>query len=169
MKRIYFLVPGVDLARTIVNEMLIARIEERRIHILARAGTPLEELPEAGIMQKSDFAPAVQRGLAMGGGVGVLGGLIGIALSPGAAVVAGGIILAAGLGGASAGAWVGGMIGLSADNSHLKIYEEAINRGELLIMLDVPRGRVEEITELVKLRHPDARPQGTDPDIPVFP
>jgi hypothetical protein len=169
MKRIYFLVPDIDVARTIVNEALLARIEERRIHILARRGTPLEDLPEASALQKSDFAPAIQRGLAMGGGVGILAGLVGLALSPGAVVIAGGIILAAGLGGAGAGAWIGGMVGLSAGNSHLKSFEDAIERGELLIMLDVPRTRVDEITERVKLHHPLAQPRGADPDIPVFP
>jgi len=45
----------------------------------------------------------------------------------------------------------------------------AIERGELLLMLDVPRTRVEEITDLVKRRHPQAQPGGTDPFIPVFP
>ena len=47
MKRIYFLVPTIELAKTIVDELLLARIEERHIHILAKRGTPLENLPEA--------------------------------------------------------------------------------------------------------------------------
>lgn len=169
MKRIYFLVPGIELARTIVNEMLVARIEERRIHVLAKRGTPLAELPEASMMQKSDFSPAIQRGLATGGLVGVLGAIVGLGLSQDAGAIAGGIVLSAGLGGAGAGAWIGGMIGLSTGNSHLKAYEGAIERGELLLMLDVPRTRVEEITDLVKRRHPQAQPGGTDPFIPVFP
>ncbi|HET9023545.1 MAG TPA: DUF1269 domain-containing protein, partial [Burkholderiaceae bacterium] len=45
MRRIYFLLPDVASARAIVNELLLARIEERRIHVLAREGTPLEDLP----------------------------------------------------------------------------------------------------------------------------
>ena len=169
MKRINFLVPGIDTARTVVNDMLVARIPEKHIHILARRGTPLEELPEATMLQKSDFSPAVQRGLAMGGSVGILGGLIGLALSPGAAVIAGGILLASGLGGAGAGAWVGGMVGLTAGNTHLKAFEDAIEQGQLLVMLDVPRARVDEITERVRALHPQVQPHGADPDIPVFP
>lgn len=169
MRRIYFLVPGIDMARTVVNDMLLARIPEKHIHILARRGTPLEELPEASMLQKSDFSPAVQRGLAMGGSVGILGGLIGLALSPGAAVIAGGILLASGLGGAGAGAWVGGMVGLTAGNSHLKTFEDAIEHGQMLVMLDVPRTRAEEITERVRMLHPQVEPHGADPHIPVFP
>ena len=67
MKRIYFLVPTVEIAKTIVDELLLARIEERHIHILAKHGTPLEDLPEASLLQKSDFIPAMERGLAVGG------------------------------------------------------------------------------------------------------
>jgi len=35
------------------------------------------------------------------------------------------------------------------------------------VIVDVPRGRVEEITERIKKAHPEAEPEGTDPR--VFP
>ncbi len=63
------------------------------------------------MLQKSDFIPAIERGVAQGGVVGLLAGLVGIALTPGAMVIAGGIILACSLTGAGVGAWIGGMIG----------------------------------------------------------
>ena len=98
MKRIYFLVPTIELAKTIVDELLLARIEERHIHILAKRGTPLENLPEASFLQKSDFIPAMERGLALGGTVGTLAGLAAVALGPLSLVVAGGgVVLAGGL------------------------------------------------------------------------
>ena len=59
MKRIYFLVPRIDIAKKIVDELLLARIEERHIHILAKRDTPLEDLPEASFLQKSDFIPSM--------------------------------------------------------------------------------------------------------------
>lgn len=89
MKRIYFLVPNIDVARVIVNELLIARVEERHIHILAKRDTPLEDLPEASFLQKSDFIPAMERGLALGGSLGTLAGLVAVALGPFSLVVAG--------------------------------------------------------------------------------
>ena len=36
IKRIYFIVPNADLARTIVNELLVARVEENRILIMTQ-------------------------------------------------------------------------------------------------------------------------------------
>ncbi|MDS4030602.1 MAG: DUF1269 domain-containing protein [Candidatus Contendobacter sp.] len=170
MKRIYFLVPDVDLARLIVNELLVARIEERHIHILAKRGTPLEDLPEASFLQKSDFIPAMERGLALGGTIGTLAGLVAVALGPFSLVVAGGgVVLASGLAGAGVGAWLSGMVGLNIGNTRLKRFEEAIEQGELLMMIDVPRDRVEQISKLVATHHPEAHLEGTEPTVPAFP
>lgn len=169
MKRIYFLVPDVPTARTIVEELLLARIEERHIHILARRGTPLEELPEASILQKSDFFPAIQRGLAAGGAAGTLVGLVGLAFAPGAVVVAGGAVLGSALFGAGLGAWISGMVGLSIGNSRVREFETAIEDGALLMMVDVPKERVDEVSERVQRHHPDAECEGIEPLMPAFP
>lgn len=169
INRIYFIVPSTEVARTIVNELLVARVDEKHMHILAKRGTDMHELPEASVMQKSDFVPAVQRGLALGGVMGTLAGLIGIAVAPGAAVIAGGVILGSSLAGAGVGAWLSGMVGLSVGNTRHKQFEVAIENGALLMMIDVPISRVEEITDLVKKHHPEAEPEGTEPVIPAFP
>lgn len=42
----------------IVDELLLARIEERHLHVVAREGTPMEDLPEARVAQSSDLVPA---------------------------------------------------------------------------------------------------------------
>ena len=68
MRRIYFLVPDISVTKYIVDELMLARIEERHIHIIAKQGTPLEDLPEASLLQKSDFIPAVEKGPAEGPG-----------------------------------------------------------------------------------------------------
>ena len=169
MRRLYFLVHDIDTVRKIVDEMLLARVEERHMHILARRGTPLEDLPEATMMQKSDFIPALQRGMAVGGVTGTLAGLVGVAVAPGAAVIAGGVVLASALGGASLGAWVSSMVGISIGNSRVKQFEQAIEAGELLMMIDVPRSRVDEIIERVREHHPEVEVEGTEPDMPAFP
>jgi len=169
LRRIYCLVPSVEVACNVVDEMLLARVEERHIHVLAKRGTPLEDLPEATMLQKSDFIPAIERGVAQGGVVGLLAGLVGIVLTPGAVVIAGGIVLASSLAGAGVGAWIGGMVGLNVGNTRLKRFEEAIEKGELLLMVDVPLARVDDISERIKLHHPTADLEGTEPTIPAFP
>ena len=169
MRRIYFLVPDIATAKRIVDELLLARIEERRLHVLAKRGTPLEDLPEASLLQKSDFVPAVQRGLALGGATGVLAGLVAVALPATPLVIAGGVILGASLAGAGVGAWLGGMVGMNVGNTRLQKFAEAIENGALLVMADVPRSRVEEIEERVKNHLPGVEIGGTEPRIPAFP
>ncbi len=167
MRRLYFLLPDLDVTHKVVDELLLARIEERRIHVIAKEGTPLKDLPEASLVQKSDFVPAVERGIAMGGATGVVAGLAALAF-PGV-VIAGGALLAMGLAGAGMGAWLGGMIGMDVGNSHIRKFEEAIQGGQLLVLVDVARDRVDEIQDLVKKHHADADFEGTEPTIPAFP
>jgi hypothetical protein len=168
MRRIYFLIPNIEVSKKIVDELLLARIDERHIHVLAKRGTPMENLPEATYLQKSDFIPALEQGLALGGLTGILAGLVAMAV-PGALVLGGGALLATSLVGAGAGAWISSMIGSSIGSRRIQQFEEAIERGEFLFMIDVPKKRVEEIEALIKAHHPDAECGGTEPAIPAFP
>ena len=169
LKRLYFLLPDADVARKIVDELLLAHIPYEHIHLIARSETTLDQLPEAGISQKTDLVPALERGLAVGGSVGALAGLAALAFPPAGLVVAGGAVLFGALGGAGFGAWISGMIGVSLPNSRLERFESAIEDGMLLMMVDVPKQRVEEFQAMVKEHHPEADIEGTEPTIPSFP
>ena len=169
MRRIYFLVPDITTTKKIVDELLQARIEERHIHVIAKRGTPLEDLPEANLLQKSDFVPAVEQGLMLGGSTGMLAGLVAIVLPPASTVIAGGILLATTLAGAGVGAWLCGMVGMSVGNRRTKEFEEAIEAGHLLLLADVPTDRVDEIEKRVKQHLPTVEIEGTEPHIPAFP
>ena len=166
MRRLYFLIPSIDSAKTIVDELLLARIEQRHIHI---AAADHHALIEANLLQESDFVPAVERGLAIGGATGILAGVAAVALPGVGLALGGGAILGIGLAGAGLGAWASGMIGISAPSTRLTEFEEAIQKGSLLMMLDVPKTRVDEISELIKKHHPEAEIEGTEPVIPAFP
>ncbi|MGF6697339.1 hypothetical protein OKW38_001951 [Paraburkholderia sp. MM5496-R1] len=53
MRRIYFLLPNVESAKGIIDELLLKRVEWRHIHVLARPDVPLEDLPAATLAQLS--------------------------------------------------------------------------------------------------------------------
>lgn len=169
MRRLYFLVPNVEQTRKIVDELLLARIDEQHIHVLAKEGTSLEDLPEAKLSQKSDLVPALERGLSLGGATGLLAGLVAITVPAAGAVFGGGAVLASTLAGAGVGAWMATMIGVDVPNTRLSGFEEAIQHGEILMMVDVAKDRVDEIDSLVKKHHPEAEVKGTEPAIPEFP
>lgn len=168
MRRIYFLAPNIDISKKIVDELLLARIEERHIHVLARRGTPMENLPEASYLQKSDFIPALEQGLALGGLTGIVAGLVAVAL-PGGPVLAGGAILGTSLAGAGVGALMSSMVGSSIGSRRIKQFEQAMENGEFLFMVDVPKGRLDEIQALVRKHQPDVECGGIEPEIPAFP
>ncbi|MGZ8175866.1 MULTISPECIES: DUF1269 domain-containing protein [Methylobacter] len=164
MRRIYFLVPNIAITHKIVEELQVEGIEDRHIHILAKRDTPLEGLPEAGISIKTDFLPAVERGVALGGSTGLLAGLIGLRFAGFA--IAGGPLLGIIMAGATIGSLMGGLAGMNSGNSRLRQFEEAIERGELLVLIDTPKDRIEAIRKLVIKHHPEAEFEGIEPILP---
>lgn len=169
MRRLYFTLPDIKTAKTVVDELLLKRIASGRIHVLARAGTELDDLPEASLFQKSDFIPAIERGLAVGGITGLIAGAVIVGFPPTGLSLGGGAILIGGLTGAGIGAWVSGMIGVDVPNSQIHQFEQAIKAGEILMMVDIPKDRVSEIEALIYGHHPTAAAGGTEPHIPAFP
>lgn len=169
MRRIYFLVPDLKTASTVTDELLLARIEERHIHVIAREGTELGDLPKASLLQTSDVIPAVERGLAVGGVTGILAGVAAVSFPPAGVVLGGGAILATALAGSGIGAWMASMIGLDVTNTQIKQFEQDIEKGEILFLVDVPKERVEQIEAMVKSHHPNADIEGIEPHIPAFP
>jgi hypothetical protein len=166
---VYFLVPDVPSAKRTVDELLLAYVELRHIHVVARRGTPLMGLPEANVLQKSDFIPALQRGVVLGGGTGILVGAIGLALRLINPAVAGGILLAHALAGAGVGSWLGGMVGMNVGNRRITRFEPAIERGEVLVIADVPRERTDAVAARISEQVPNARQEGVEPLVPGFP
>ena len=167
--RMYVTLPDVASARQLANDLLLARIEDRRMHFLARRGTDLGELHQASYLQKTDTVHGAFRGLAIGGGMGVLLGLLLVTFPPGGIHVELVAVLIAAIVGAGLGSWVSSMVGLQVPNSRLKAFEEDIQAGKVLLMLDVPVGRTQEVHDIIARRHPEAAERGNEPTVPAFP
>jgi MFS family permease len=168
-RRLYFLLPNVARARQVVDELLLARIDDHHIHVMAREGTTLGDLPAASLLQRSDFVHGIEIGLSVGGATGVLAGLIAIAFPPEGIELGGWTLLVTALAGSIIGAWVAGMIGTDIPNSQLKTFESAVAAGQILMMVDVPKEKVETVTNMIRKHHPEADMHGIEPTIPAFP
>lgn len=164
MRRIYFLAPDLATTHKIVDELRSEGIEDNDIHVLAKRDTPLEDLPEAGISIKTDFLPAVERGIALGGTTGLLAGLIGLRLAGFA--IAGGPLFGVIIAGATIGSMMTGLMGMNSGNTRLKKFEDAIEKGELLVLVDIPKERIEEVKQMVIKHHPEVEFEGIEPIIP---
>ncbi|HKJ70797.1 MAG TPA: DUF1269 domain-containing protein [Gammaproteobacteria bacterium] len=168
-RRLYFILPDVPTARQAVNELLLARIEERHMHALGREDLDLDDLPQADIFQRSDVVHGAELGMVVGGATGALAGLAAAWLQPEGFAAGGGFILGIALVGSLVGTWASGMIATSVPNTRLRSFNTELEAGHVLLMVDVPEERKDEIRALVKKHHPEAGDHGADPRIPAFP
>lgn len=167
-RRLYFLLPDSDSARGMLDEMLLARIEERRIHFLGKRGALPPGLPEATVLQKTDIVHGAQLGIVIGGIGGTLGGLLVVLFPPAGVPLQLVTVLVAALLGALFGAWVSSMAASAVPNTRLAGFQADIEQGRVLMMIDVPLSRIAEISDIVARRHPEAVSRGFEPTI-VFP
>lgn len=168
-RRILYLAPDLAGARRLTDALLLACVEERHIHVLARRGSSMDGLHEASVLQKSDFVHAAQMGLMLGAALGcLLGFAVAYAMDVGdgarIVTVLAGVIL-----GGLFGAWVSSMVGASVPNSRLAQFTPALEEGKVLVMADVPQSRVEEVRRRMDAEHPEVEDRGLDPHVPAFP
>lgn len=168
-RRLYFLLPNISSAKVVHNELLLAKIEEKHQHVIARDGVKMDELPEADLRQKSDIVHGLQMGTIIGGLTGAILSTIAVMMNmivPGIEVWS---VASLTVGGAFLGAFASTMVAVNISNSRLAGFQQEIDNGRILYMVDVPFKRVDEITQLVRGHHPEADIRGIDPQIPAFP
>ncbi len=168
-RRLYFVLPDLESAETIEKELLLAKIDDPHIHFLAKDGVNMGRLHLANLLQRSDLLHGIGIGLVAGGITGALAGVV-LSFFPqmGEMVGLGGILILAVVC-AMVGSWISGMIAVSIPNSRLRRFQPAIDRGEILLMVDVPVRRVKEIRGLLISHHPEAKASGEEAQIPAFP
>ena len=167
--RLYFIAPDVASARQIADDLLLARVEDRRMHFLAKRGTELGLLHEASYLQKTDIVHGASVGLAAGGGIGMAMGMLLLYFPPGGAQLQLVTVLMTTLIGAFLGAWISSMVATQIPNSRLAMFEKAIEQGKILLILDLPMSRDAEIRAMLDRRHPEAIPSGQEALVPAFP
>jgi hypothetical protein len=167
--RMYVTLPDLASARQLANDLLLARVEDRHMHFLARRGTDLGELHEANYLHKTDAVHGAFTGLVIGGVVGVIVGLLLVYFPPGGASIQLAAVLIAALVGSALGIWIAGMMGLQVPNTQLRDFEQDIAEGRILLMLDVPASRYDEIRTVVARSQAHAVDRGNEPMVPAFP
>ena len=168
-RRLYFVLPNAQVAHQVEKELLLAHVGSHQMHFMAKDEAGLTDLPLASLIQKTDIIPSMWHGLFYGGLTGtVVGGIIYFTPEIQSLLGMGSIMLLGVIGGLL-GIWMAGMIGVSAPNSQLKRFEETIEEGSVLLMVDAPKERVAELSDMIRKYHSDAEMAGTEPAIPAFP
>jgi hypothetical protein len=163
------MLPDVGSARAMLDELLLARIEEKYMHFYAKEGTLLPDMPEANFFQKTDLIHGAEVGMVIGGLSVLLAGALLLMFPLEGLELRTVALLVAGIGGALFGSWASGMAAAAIPNSRLKPFEAGIERGQVLLIIDLPLRRVTEIEELIAKRHPEIKFGGVEPHIPAFP
>jgi len=168
--RIYWLLPDLESAQLTMDDLLLARIGERRIHFVASEDSDMSGLHAASVLQTSDVVRAAEMGLIIGAGVGALLGVLVAVFYP----IVGdkpqwGLAAALAVAGALFGIWTSTMIGVSTPSKRLARFTPQIEQGQILLMVDVPMWRVAAIEARLRALHPEAHLEGTEPEIPAFP
>jgi len=141
-------------------------VSSRDISILAHESVGLDtslELSELndtniadfGSLGMSDLVPALQKGAALGGGLGLVGGLAAMAFPPAGLIIGGGAVLAGTAVGAGLGAWTSSLIGISAPHHDIQEYVEAVENGSILLLVDVDDERVDDFKAIISKHHPE--------------
>ena len=167
--RMYVMLPDLASAHKVANDLLLARVEDKHMHFLARRGTDLGELHEASYLQKTDAVHGAFTGLVIGGFVGMLVGFLLVQYPPGGASIELVAVLIAAVVGAIFGTWVASMVGLQVPNSRLRAFDPEIQEGKILLMLDIPAARFDEVRTMIARVHPQAVDRGNEPTVPAFP
>lgn len=168
-RRVYWLLPDLASARATMADLLLARVELRRMHFVGREDCDMSGLHAANVLQTSDVVRSAEAGLVIGAAVGgLLGAFAAVSLPSAGEAPQWSLIPLLVIAGALFDAWTSSMIGISAPNRRLQRFAAEIEQGRILLMVDVAAPRVEEIEARLQALHPEARLQGIEPEIPSF-
>lgn len=176
-RKLYFMLPDLKVAHQMMDQLLLARIDERSIHFLAKPEIPLGDLPEATVIEKTDSLHGIGVGAVIGAVTGILGGILVIAfpylvVNPYSGYpLQTAVIAIIALIGAIFGAWWTSMLATAIPHSGLKPYKEQIARGGVLMIVTVPYHRIREIRSLIMQKCGDQCTYGgvNPPEHMVFP
>jgi hypothetical protein len=153
VERLYFLFSDVRTAEKAVDELLLQRVDIHHMHTIAKDGMDIGKLPEATVLQKCDIRHSLLLGIPVGA---VLGIGTGLAFHAALNMEIGGLMVATTIFGAILGGWFASMVGLLTTNTAVKPFEEAIERGQILLLVDIPYSKLEQVEHVVGRVDPKA-------------
>lgn len=162
-RRLYFVLPDIRSAQAMMNELLLDRIEEDRIHFHAKSEQALGNLPKANAVEKSDVIYSALAGFVFGAVFGLLGGLLAYLVPWWFGEVTLMVIpYCMVLGALSCAAWAAA-VATAAPSYRIKSYKAEIEQGHILMIVSVPLRRLGDIRQRLMRHHPEALYSGVWP------
>lgn len=144
-----------------MHGLVQARVDVAHIHFVGPEGMDMTELHAANVWQTSDVLRAAKAGWVIGSACGIVLGLASALMFPDMGDdPAWEMALPLAILGGLVGAWSASMIGISIPSPGLQRFEGALAQGHVVLMVDLPRSRVQDIEALLRTAHPEARFEG---------
>jgi len=162
MRRLYFLVPDIDNATQIVKALKDMGIVNEGMHVVVKDQEKLDmtQILEAGVLETTDFLHALIRGAIAGGVIGLIAGILLVQFPPEEFILGGGTIFGLTVFGIIFGAWASSLVGISIPNPAVQKFERAVEAGGIMMLVDIPKVKEEEILVFMKMYHPETTIHG---------
>jgi hypothetical protein len=129
-----FSTPDMPAANRAIAAARDAGVADENISLIARSDIEMDAVPDDRIDASSDFVPAALRGAGAGGAIGLVAGLVAIAIPPIGITVAGvGLIT---LVSAAVAGWSAALAGSAVPNHVRRKFEQEIEAGKILVVID---------------------------------
>ena len=152
LRRLFFLFPTEARAQQLVDQLSLKGIKQRRMRAISH-GVELRTLPEASERQKRDTVFRLERFFWTANLVVFVLALLALLY----ALVTNSLWLALGSITVMLVTFIAGeQFAVRVPDVHLSEFTDALRHGEILLMVDVPVGRVAEIEDFVHRRYPEA-------------
>lgn len=159
MQRLYFLSPDLDTTVNIAHELSDLGLTSKEVHVTGRDWLKLKErgVNSATLLQTSDVGHAAVRGLLFGVPLGCALGVVAYyVLGEGFTNMGiAALIVGMGIFGGLFGVWTSTMVGVSVHDVKVDKYEDEIEHGAYLMMVDVPNERESSIYSVIHRHHPE--------------
>lgn len=159
MQRLYFLSPDLDTTVNIAHELSDLGLTSKEVHVTGRNWLKLKErgVNSATLLQTSDVGHAAVRGLLFGVPLGCALGVVAYyVLGEGFTNMGiAALIVGMGIFGGLFGVWTSTMVGVSVHDVKVDKYEDEIEHGAYLMMVDVPNERESSIYSVIHRHHPE--------------
>lgn len=151
-RRLYFLFPDEERARRAVDGLREIGIADRNIHAVAKDEDRLKRLPKTTPRQRKDLGHRLEW-LAWSGNLGLFAiALLGFVIS----LVIGELLWALVPFIIMAATFIGGFLFTKLPDVGLNAFKEAMAHGEIVLMLDIHRDRVQEVEDYIHHHYPEA-------------
>ena len=155
--RLYLVVPNMDKTTEILKKLWEQKTMAEGIHIVVKDFDHVgsKQLLESGIFKTSDVVGALLRGSIAGGLLGMAVGLVLMKFPPQEFSFGIGSTLALSLFGILFGAWASSLIGVSILNPTVEKIKNAAETGSLIMLIDLPKTKEDEVTNFIKSYYPE--------------